>query len=133
MPRFWLDCCASAAGCGKCRLSCKSGKAVACALLLNATLGVISARPEPVCVQGLYKQMVDIFRGMGMEACSGKGTVFDPNFHDAIMREQNEDVPDGTILQEFRRGFKIGDRLLRPAMVQVLPTSKWHVAAYAGP
>ncbi|KAK9830762.1 hypothetical protein WJX74_005989 [Apatococcus lobatus] len=69
--------------------------------------------------QGLYKQMVDIFRGMGMEACSGKGSIFDPNFHDAIMREQNDDVPDGTILQEFRRGFKIGDRLLRPAMVQV--------------
>ena len=69
--------------------------------------------------QGLYKQRVDIFRSMGMEAVSGKGTVFDPNFHDAIMREQNEDVPEGTILQEFRRGFKLGDRLLRPAMVQV--------------
>lgn len=39
--------------------------------------------------------------------------------HEAIMRAPSEEVPDGTVLQEFRRGFKIGGQLLRPAMVQV--------------
>lgn len=69
--------------------------------------------------QGLYKQMVELFRGLGLEATPGVGEPFDPNVHDAIMREANEDVPDGTVLEEFRKGFKLADRLLRPAMVKV--------------
>jgi hypothetical protein len=47
--------------------------------------------------------------------------------HDAIMREPNEDVPDGTVLQEFRKGFAIGDKLLRPAMVKVCGADGVHV------
>lgn len=69
--------------------------------------------------QGLYKQMVELFRGLGLEAVPGAGEPFDPELHEAIMREASEDVPDGTILDEFRKGFRLGDRLLRPAMVKV--------------
>ena len=69
--------------------------------------------------QGLYKQMVELFRGMGLEAVPGAGEPFDPEVHEAIMREPNEDVPEGTVLEEFRKGFMLGDRLLRPAMVKV--------------
>jgi molecular chaperone GrpE len=69
--------------------------------------------------QGLYKQMVELFRGLGLEAVAGAGEPFDPELHEAIMREPNEDVPDGTVLEEFRKGFKLGERLLRPAMVKV--------------
>ncbi|KAL4458256.1 hypothetical protein ABPG75_013121 [Micractinium tetrahymenae] len=69
--------------------------------------------------QGLYKQMVELFRGLGLEATPGVGSPFDPNLHDAIMREPNSEVPDGTVLEEFRKGFTIGDKLLRPAMVKV--------------
>jgi molecular chaperone GrpE len=69
--------------------------------------------------QGLYKQMVETFKSLGVEAVPGVGQPFDPNFHDAIAREDNDDVPDGTILKEFRRGFRLGNTLLRPAMVQV--------------
>ena len=69
--------------------------------------------------QGLYKQMVELFRGLGLEAVPGAGEPFDPEVHEAIMREPNEDVADGTVLEEFRKGFKLGDRLLRPAMVKV--------------
>ena len=54
-----------------------------------------------------------------MDAVPGVGQPFDPNFHDAVMREQNNDVPDGTVLHEFRKGFRHGDKLLRPAMVKV--------------
>ena len=46
--------------------------------------------------------------------------------HDAIMSEEREDVPDGTVLKEFRRGFRLGAQLLRPAMVQVrAPCGAW--------
>ena len=70
-------------------------------------------------LQGLYKQMVESFKSLGVEATPGVGFPFDPNFHDAIMQEPNDDVPDGTVLAEFRKGFKLGDKLLRAAMVKV--------------
>ena len=63
--------------------------------------------------------MVDTFRNLGVEAVPGVGHPFDPNFHEAIVSEPNDDVPDGTVLQEFRKGFQCGDRLIRPAMVKV--------------
>lgn len=69
--------------------------------------------------QSLYKQMVELFRGLGVEAVPGAGEPFDPEVHEAIMREPSDDVPDGTVLEEFRKGFRLGDRLLRPAMVKV--------------
>ncbi|GAX81060.1 hypothetical protein CEUSTIGMA_g8495.t1 [Chlamydomonas eustigma] len=69
--------------------------------------------------QSLYKQFVDFLRGLGVEAVPTVGTPFDPNLHEAIMKEPNAEVEDGTVLMEFRKGFKIGDKLLRPAMVKV--------------
>lgn len=56
---------------------------------------------------------------LGVEAVPGVGSLFDPNLHDAIMRAPSVEAPDDTILEEFRKGFRIGDRLLRPAMVKV--------------
>jgi len=72
-------------------------------------------------LQGLYKQMVETFKSLGVEAVPGVGQPFDPNYHDAIAREDNDELPDGTVLKEFRRGFRLGSTLLRPAMVQVPP------------
>ncbi|WIA28775.1 hypothetical protein OEZ86_011307 [Tetradesmus obliquus] len=69
--------------------------------------------------QGLYKQMVDIMKGLGVETVDTVGAPFDPELHEAIMREPSDDVPDGTVLLEFRKGFRMGERLLRPAMVKV--------------
>jgi hypothetical protein len=63
--------------------------------------------------------MVEAFRSLGVEAVPGPGNLFDPEVHEAIMREEKDDVPDGTVLKEFRRGFKLGSQLLRAAMVQV--------------
>jgi len=69
--------------------------------------------------QGLYKQMVDIMKNLGVDAVDTVGAPFDPELHEAIMREPNDEVPDGTVIMEFRKGFKMGERLLRPAMVKV--------------
>ncbi|KAK9901332.1 hypothetical protein WJX75_007117 [Coccomyxa subellipsoidea] len=74
--------------------------------------------------QGVYKQMVEAFRSLGVETVAGVGTPFDPEFHEAIMREERDDIPDGTVLKEFRRGFRLGSQLLRAAMVQVSYTDK---------
>ena len=71
-------------------------------------------------MQGVYKQMVEAFRSLGVEAVPGPGNLFDPEVHEAIMREENDELPDGTVLKEFRRGFRLGSQLLRAAMVQVL-------------
>lgn len=57
-----------------------------------------------------------------LPSCAGVGEPFDPNVHDAIMREPSEEVPDGTVLEEFRKGFRLGETLLRPAMVKVSGT-----------
>lgn len=69
--------------------------------------------------QGVYKQMVEAFRSLGVDAVAGVGAPFDPEVHEAIMREERDDLPDGTVLKEFRRGFRLGSQLLRAAMVQV--------------
>lgn len=69
--------------------------------------------------QGLYKQMVELFRGLGLEAVPGVGSPFDPEVHEAIMREHSDEFEEGTVMEEFRKGFQLGDRLLRPAMVKV--------------
>ena len=63
---------------------------------------------------------------------AGVGSPFDPNLHDGIMREANNEVPDGTVLEEFRKGFMIGDKLLRPAMVKVSFTEDAAPAAAEG-
>lgn len=69
--------------------------------------------------QGLYRQLVDLLKAQGVEAVPTEGAPFDPEVHEAIAREPSDEVADGTVLQEFRKGFKMGDRLLRPAMVKV--------------
>lgn len=69
--------------------------------------------------QGLYRQMVTLFQSLGLEAIPTTGTPFDPNLHDGIMKEETEAEADGTILEEFRKGFTISGTLLRPAMVKV--------------
>ena len=69
--------------------------------------------------QGLYRQLVDLLKSQGVEAVPTEGHPFDPELHEAIAREPSDEVADGTVLQEFRKGFSMGGRLLRPAMVKV--------------
>ncbi len=49
----------------------------------------------------------------------GVGSLFDPSVHEAVVREETEDHRDGEILEEFRKGYLLGDRLLRPSQVRV--------------
>ena len=70
-------------------------------------------------VELIYQQMVDLLRKRGVTPIDSVGTAFDPNIHQAVSHEASPDHADGTVIEEFRRGYKIGDRLLRPAMVKV--------------
>lgn len=69
--------------------------------------------------QGIYKQFVEIMKSLGVVAVDTVGKEFDPNLHEAIMREDSEEYAEGIVTLEFQRGFAIGDKLLRPAMVKV--------------
>ncbi|KAJ6847808.1 uncharacterized protein M6B38_115140 [Iris pallida] len=69
--------------------------------------------------QSIYKQFVEILTSLGVEAVQTVGNAFDPLLHEAIMREDSSEYEEGIIIQEFRKGFKLGERLLRPAMVKV--------------
>lgn len=69
--------------------------------------------------QGIYKQFVEIMRSLRVTAVPTVGKPFDPSMHEAIAREESHEFKEGIVIQEFRRGFLLGDRLLRPAMVKV--------------
>ncbi|KAA3486511.1 protein GrpE-like [Gossypium australe] len=69
--------------------------------------------------QSIYKQFMEILGSLGVEPVETVGNLFDPMLHEAIMREDSTEFEEGIILQEFRKGFKLGERLLRPSMVKV--------------
>ncbi|KAL2497286.1 Co-chaperone GrpE family protein [Abeliophyllum distichum] len=69
--------------------------------------------------QGIYKQFVEIMRSLRVAAVPTVGKPFDPSMHEAIAREESQVFKEGVVMQELRRGFFLGDRLLRPAMVKV--------------
>lgn len=70
-------------------------------------------------VELIRKQMEDVLARMGVEAIPAEGQQFDPRFHEAIEMVDTSDVPDHQIIEELQRGYRVKDRLLRPAMVRV--------------
>lgn len=69
--------------------------------------------------QSVYKQLVDCLKRLGVSAMRAEGQEFDPNLHEAVMREPTDQHPGGTVMEELVRGYMIGDRVLRHAMVKV--------------
>lgn len=67
----------------------------------------------------IYKQMMATLENMGIQPIKAVGAAFDPNLHEAVSTEQNEESPEGTILQEFQRGYTLGAKAIRPSMVKV--------------
>ena len=70
-------------------------------------------------VEMTMNELVKILTGMGVEIIGQVGDPFDPNLHNAIMHTEDESVPENTITQVFQQGFKMGDKMIRFAMVQV--------------
>jgi molecular chaperone GrpE len=64
-------------------------------------------------------QLRNFLREQGVEEFEAVGQPFDPNLHDAVAQEPSAKVPEGTIISQVRRGYRLRDRLLRPASVVV--------------
>ena len=69
--------------------------------------------------QGVYKTLVECLKKMGVSAMRPEGEEFDPNFHEAMLREQTDEYPEGTVIEQLMRGYVLGDTILRHAMVKV--------------
>ena len=70
-------------------------------------------------VEMTMNQLIAIFTGLGVEIFGNVGDAFDPNLHNAVMHIEDENLGENTIAQVFQKGFKIGDKVVRFAMVQV--------------
>ena len=64
-------------------------------------------------------QLVTIFSGLGVEIFGNVGDAFDPNLHNAVMHTEDPETPENTVTQVFQKGFKLGEKIVRFAMVQV--------------
>lgn len=64
-----------------------------------------------------YKQMESVLNEYGLEIVDPKGTIFDPKYHEALSYKSDEEVEEGYVLQTVRVGYKMRDKLLRPASV----------------
>ena len=70
-------------------------------------------------IELIYKQLRDVLTKLGVQPIEAKGQQFDPRFHEAVEMVDTPDAPDHEVLDEWQRGYKLKDRLLRPAMVRV--------------
>lgn len=74
-------------------------------------------------IELIHRQMLDLLRKRGATPIEALGADFDPNFHQAVIHEASENHREGEVMQELQRGYMLGDRLLRPAMVKVAKSS----------
>ena len=86
---------------------------------LGAEAGADGADAYRKGVELIHRELQDILRRRGVKPIEALGVEFDPHVHQAVSYEPAEDRNDGEIVEEFRRGYKLGDRLLRPSMVKV--------------
>jgi molecular chaperone GrpE len=70
-------------------------------------------------VELIHQQLVELLRKRGVRPIEALGENFDPHFHQAVAHEMAEGRREGEVIEEFQRGYMLGDRLLRPAMVKV--------------
>ncbi len=94
-------------------------------ILDNFELGLQAAKAggsQSAVLDGMSmvsKQLQDFLTSCGVETIDATGLHFDPNFHEAIAQEWNEEVPEGFVVRQLRKGYRLKDRLIRPANVVV--------------
>jgi molecular chaperone GrpE len=89
---------------------------------LDRALSASPDSPDPALRSGvelIQKQLLEVLRRRGAEPFDSVGQDFDPSWHEALSSEPAHGRRDGEIVAEIRRGFRIGTRLLRPALVKV--------------
>jgi len=95
------------------------------AIVDNFELGLSAARAEgersPILagMSMVLKQLTDFLTDNGLQPINAEGQKFDPNLHEAIVHEASDEFPEGTVIRQTRRGYRMKDRLLRPSSVVV--------------
>ncbi len=67
----------------------------------------------------LYNQLFDNLPKLGLEVIDAQGKEFDPNFHEAVMQTPTNEHPENHVIMELQKGYKLGDKVLRPSLVNV--------------
>ena len=95
------------------------------AIVDNFELGLMAARGEgeasPIYsgMSMVLKQLTDFLADNGLQPIDAEGQKFDPNLHEAIAHEASAEVPEGIVIRQTRRGYRLKERLLRPSSVVV--------------
>jgi len=90
---------------------------MAMAATANAEAGVAQSLQEGVGM--IHQQFKAVLTEAGLEDVEATGKMFDPNLHEAVSQQETADVPEGTVVMQLRKGYKLRDRLIRPATVIV--------------
>jgi molecular chaperone GrpE len=89
------------------------------ALKANAGTGAESVEAYRRGVELIHRQLLEILKKRNVRPVEALGTDFDPHFHQAVSYDHVPGKRDGEVIEEFARGYMLGDRLLRPSMVKV--------------
>lgn len=68
----------------------------------------------------IFNQFGETLKKIGVESFGEKGDEFDPNIHSAVMHAEDDDLPENSVAEVFSTGYKMGDRIIRPAVVKVV-------------
>ena len=71
-------------------------------------------------IEMIFNQYGETFKKLGVESFGEKGETFDPNIHNAVMHGEDDSLPENSISDVFSTGYKMGDRVIRPAIVKVV-------------
>ena len=74
----------------------------------------------------IHRKLKDLLAGFQVAPIEAQGELFDPNLHSALMQEESDEYPEGTVTEELQKGYLLGDQVLRPSLVKVSsgPASK---------
>jgi molecular chaperone GrpE len=89
------------------------------AMLATANAEGASVDAVKTGVTMILGQFKNVLADAGLEEIDASGKPFDPNIHEAVSQQESAEVPEGQVLQQLRKGYKLKDRLLRPATVVV--------------
>lgn len=105
----------------------------------NLERAVVAADDEEASITGLVEgvemtlqEILRVFERFKVAPIKAVGEIFDPNFHQAVSKQESDEAEDNTVIEEYQRGYLIHDRLLRPSMVVVASASQKKAVEEAG-
>lgn len=104
---------------GECYVSAYGDALKAFLPLLDGLAQALQFTPDDPGILALSKQVQDILAKLGITEMETDGVPFDPVYHNAVMHEDNPDAGENMVVQTFQKGYLLGERVLRPAMVKV--------------